>query len=74
MAIFIHVDERPDLFITMTCNPNWKFEVILKNSPPGATINDIISFAFIFFYLKVCSLLDDIVKKMCMNYTICCNN
>ncbi|KAL7291666.1 hypothetical protein TKK_0014703 [Trichogramma kaykai] len=33
---------RPDLFITMTCNPKWEeFTELLKNYPPGTQPNDI---------------------------------
>ena len=60
MAFFRHVDKRPELFITLTCDPNWEeFKIILRNFPPGTTINDIPNIAVRFFYLKFCSLLDD---------------
>ena len=55
---------RPDLLITMSCNPKWKeLRMILKDFPNGTTPNDIPNITVRLFYAKFLSLLDDIIKK-----------
>uniref|UniRef100_A0ABD2XAK4 ATP-dependent DNA helicase n=1 Tax=Trichogramma kaykai TaxID=54128 RepID=A0ABD2XAK4_9HYME len=64
MAIMRSIHKRPDLFITMTCNPKWKeYKILLKNYPVGTTINSVPSLADRLFNLKYKSLLKDIVEK-----------
>ncbi|XP_058807357.1 uncharacterized protein LOC131673409 [Phymastichus coffea] len=63
MAIMRHVG-RPDLFITMTCNPKWiELQTVLENFPPGTTPNDIPIITVRLFYAKFLSLLDNIENK-----------
>ena len=63
MAIVRNVG-RPDLFITMTCNPKWKeIKLILEKFPVGITPNDIPNIVVRLFHTKFHELLDDIVKK-----------
>uniref|UniRef100_A0ABD2WQX7 ATP-dependent DNA helicase n=1 Tax=Trichogramma kaykai TaxID=54128 RepID=A0ABD2WQX7_9HYME len=64
MAIMRSIHKRPDLFITMTCNPKWKeYKILLKNYPVETTINSVPSLADRLFNLKYKSLLKDIVEK-----------
>ncbi|RWS27879.1 uncharacterized protein B4U80_03589 [Leptotrombidium deliense] len=52
---------RPDLFITMTCNPKWpEITRYLKTLPPGLTANDIPHFTSRLFYQKVSNLIKDL--------------
>ncbi|RWS22012.1 uncharacterized protein B4U80_01223, partial [Leptotrombidium deliense] len=52
---------RPDLFITMTCNPNWpEIRRYLKSLPNGLTANDIPYFTCRLFHQKVLSLIADL--------------
>ena len=62
MAIMRSVG-RPDLFITMTCNPKWKeIKEVLKKFSPGTTPNDIPNITVRLFYTKFKSLLEDVTK------------
>ena len=55
---------KPDLFITMTCNPKWEeLKTILKNFPKGTTANDIPNITVSLFYAKLKMLLYDIEKN-----------
>ena len=76
MAI-VRAKGRPDLFITMTCNPKWKeLKTILQNFPVGTTPNDIPNITVRLFYLKFTSLLKDIydnqlfAKALAYVYTV----
>ena len=52
---------KPDLFITMTCNPKWKeLKEVLKNFPEGTTPNDIPNITVRLFYAKFKMLMYDI--------------
>ncbi|RWS00631.1 uncharacterized protein B4U80_11542, partial [Leptotrombidium deliense] len=52
---------RPDLFITMTCNPKWpEIQRYLKSLPKGLTANDIPHFTCRLFYQKILSLIKDL--------------
>ncbi|RWR99563.1 uncharacterized protein B4U80_07671, partial [Leptotrombidium deliense] len=52
---------RPDLFITMTCNPKWpEIRRYLATLPPGLTANDIPHFTCRLFYQKVQGLIKDL--------------
>lgn len=71
MAIVRYIDKKPDLFITMTCNPNWQeFKLILENFPEGTVINDIPNLAVRLFYLKFNTLIDDIVYRECFGHVL----
>ena len=62
MAIMRHTG-KPDLFITMTCNPKWKeLKEIFKKFPEGTTPNDIPNITVRLFYAKFKMLLNDIIK------------
>ena len=51
---------KPDLFITMTCNPNWP--EIQKNLSPGQTPQDRPDLVARVFKLRKDMLIDDLVK------------
>ena len=51
-----------DLFITMTCNPNWR--EIKENLLPGQSASDRPDLVIRVFHLKVKYLLDLITKKI----------
>lgn len=60
MAISRYIG-RPDLFITMTCNPNWpEIKRFLSTMPPGTTVNDIPYFVCRLFYQKCCMLISEL--------------
>ncbi|RWS25337.1 uncharacterized protein B4U80_04936 [Leptotrombidium deliense] len=66
---------RPDLFITMTCNPKWpEITRYLQTLPPSTTANDIPHFTCRIFYQKAMSLINDLEsvfgKKRAFIYTI----
>ena len=62
MAIMRHTG-KPDLFLTMTCNPKWEeLKEILKKFPEGTTPNDIPNITVRLFYAKFKMLLNDIIK------------
>ncbi|XP_046434513.1 uncharacterized protein LOC124186674 [Neodiprion fabricii] len=45
---------RPDLFITMTCNPKWpEICTVLKDFPTGTTVNDIPTIACRIFNMRL---------------------
>ena len=49
---------RPDLFVTMTCNPSWpELNRILKKFPVGTTCNDIPNITVRLFFCKLRALL-----------------
>ena len=55
---------RPDLFITVTCNPKWKeLKEILKNFPRNTTPNDIPNITVRLFHTKLKLLIDDIYER-----------
>ncbi len=60
MAIVRHFG-KPDLFITMTCNPKW--DEIRQELKPGETANDRPDLVTRVFRIKLQSLLDDLLKK-----------
>ena len=54
---------RPDLFVKMTCNPNWpELNRILKKILVGTTCNDIPNITIRLFYCKLRALLADIMS------------
>ncbi|XP_074109289.1 uncharacterized protein LOC141534044 [Cotesia typhae] len=57
----VRVFGTPDLFITMTCNPQWC--EIVENLLPGQTAADRPDIVARVFYLKVKQLIDIIVKQ-----------
>ena len=60
MAI-VRAKTRPDLLITVTCNPKWKeLKEVLTKFPRGTTPNDIPNIIVRLFYTKFKSLLEDI--------------
>ena len=62
MAIVRNIG-RPDLFITMTCNPKWKeLKYVLTEFPIATMPNDIPNITVRLFYRKFKCLLDDIEK------------
>ena len=52
---------RPDLFITMTCNPKW--QEIVDNLHPGQQANDRPDLVARVFHAKLTELLNDITVK-----------
>jgi hypothetical protein len=60
MAV-VRVVGRPDLFITMTCNPQWP--EILRELLPGQQAHDRPDLLARVFHLKYQELLDDIIKR-----------
>jgi hypothetical protein len=60
MAI-VRSHTKPDLFITMTCNPRW--EEITANLEPGQTAQDRPDLVARVFHLKLSALLEDLLKK-----------
>ncbi|XP_044141869.1 uncharacterized protein LOC122931877 [Bufo gargarizans] len=52
---------KPDLFITMTCNPKW--EEIVHNLQHGQTVDGQPHLVARVFHLKLKALIDDISKK-----------
>ena len=52
---------KPDLFITMTCNPQW--QDILGGLKPGQTPQDLPDIVARVFKLKLKALLSDIIEK-----------
>src|SRR5579859_1884862 len=56
MAI-VHSHTKPDLFITMTCNPQWP--EITENLGPRQTAQDRPDLVARVFHLKLSALLDD---------------
>lgn len=62
MAIIRNVG-RPDLFITMTANPNWKeLKDLLTKFPKNTTVNDIPGIVVKLFHAKFSAFLEDIVE------------
>ena len=59
MAIVRHY-HKPDLFITMTCNPNWP--EIRNNLKAGETVENRPDLVARVFQLKKNQFLDDIIK------------
>ena len=58
MAI-VRSHTKPDLFITMTCNPQWP--EITENLAPTQTAQDGPDLVTRVFRLKLCALLDDLL-------------
>ena len=55
---------RPDLFVTVTCNPKWKeLKQVLKHFPKNTTRNDIPNITVGLFHTKFQSILKDISKN-----------
>lgn len=55
---------RPDLFITVTCNPKWKeLKLILKQFPKNTNANDIPHITVRLFHTKLKSIMNDITQK-----------
>jgi hypothetical protein len=52
---------KPDLFVTMTCNPKWKD--ITENLEPWQTVENRPDLVSRVFYLKLKELLNDLCKK-----------
>ena len=67
MAIVRHY-RKPDLFITMTCNPNW--EEIQRELLPGQAAADRPDIVVRVFNMKVKTLLDDLLKKNVMGKVV----
>ena len=59
---------RPDLFITMTCNPKWR--EITENLLPGQRASDRPDIVARVFHMKLTELLDDITKRHIFGVTI----
>ena len=59
---------RPDLFITMTCNPKWK--EITENLLPGQRASDRPDIVTRVFQMKLSILLDDVTKRHIFGATI----
>ena len=54
---------RPDLFVTVTCNPNWlEFKRVLSKFPQGTTCNDIPNITARLFNTKLRASLADILS------------
>ncbi|XP_046605021.1 uncharacterized protein LOC124297753 [Neodiprion virginianus] len=52
---------RPDLFITMTCNPKWpEICTVLKDFPTGTTVNDIPTIACRIFNMRLQQAIKEI--------------
>ena len=63
MAI-VRATTRPDLLITITCNPRWKeLKLVLENFSKGTLPNDIPNITVRLFYAKFKCILDDILKN-----------
>jgi Helitron helicase-like domain at N-terminus/PIF1-like helicase len=60
MAI-VRSHTKPDLFITMTCNPRW--EEITANLEPGQTAQDRPDLITRVFHLKLSALLEDLLTN-----------
>ena len=60
MAI-VRSHTKPDLFITMTCNPRW--EEITANLEPGQTARDRPDLVTHVFHLKLSALLEDLLTN-----------
>ena len=60
MAI-VRSHTKPDLFITMTCNPRWS--EITENLAPGQTAQDRPDLVARVFHLKLSALLDDLLTN-----------
>lgn len=70
MAIMRAV-KRPDLFITMTCNPKWEeLTELLKHYPPGSQPNDIPNLTVRLFWTKFNELLYDITENYIFGVTL----
>ena len=67
MAIVRHY-HKPDLFITMTCNPQWP--EIQNNLKPGETIQNRPDLVARVFKLKNDKYLDDIIMGKIFGETI----
>jgi hypothetical protein len=52
---------KPDLFITMTCNPKWK--EVVDELEEGCDANDRVDLIGRVFKMKLDALLDDVIKK-----------
>lgn len=62
---------RPDLFITMTFNPNWpEIKRIVTKFRPGTTCNDIANICVRLFYIKCRAILSDIISGKVFGYVI----
>ena len=59
---------KPDLFITMTCNPLWP--EIIAELLPGQTAQDRPELVARVFKLKLNALLHDLTKKMVLGWTV----
>ena len=59
---------KPDLFITMTCNPKWK--EVTENLLPGQRASDRPDVVARVFHMKLSELLDDITKKHIFGVTV----
>jgi hypothetical protein len=59
---------KPDLFITMTCNPKW--EEISQSLGPGETAADRPDVVVRVFYQKLETLMEDLIKKQVLGKVI----
>jgi hypothetical protein len=68
MATVRHHGAKPDLFVTMTCNPNWP--EIKDNLFPGQSSNDRPDLVARVFRLKLNALLQDLLDGYCLGRPI----
>jgi hypothetical protein len=66
--VLVRVLGKPDLFVTMTCNPTWP--EILDELEPGQSPPDRPDIVVRIFELKLKALMDEITKKNVMGETI----
>ena len=66
--VLVRVLGKPDLFVTMTCNPTWP--EILDELQPGQSPPDRPDIVVRVFELKLRALMDEITKKNVMGETI----
>ena len=59
---------KPDLFLTITCNPKWR--EITENLAPNEKAFDRPDLVSRVFNLKLRALLDDINKKSVLGHTV----
>ena len=59
---------KPDLFITMTCNPKWR--EITENLLPGQRASDRPDIVARVFHMKLSELLGDITKRHVLGVTV----
>lgn len=66
--VLVRVFGKPDLFVTMTCNPTWL--EILDELEPGQSPPDRLDVVVHVFELELRALMDEITEKNVMGETI----